>query len=1364
LALDLGPARDALQSMDFRRLYIDVLGWYAPNSTKPLTFSIPGDEESYTLTPIAEMSGVSIFEIQPRERSGKIPGANSRRRASQALRQQFREHLLIFLDGQRTQSLWYLLKREGQRDIPREHLYVKGQPGDLALGKLESMVFDLGELEKQTPGVLEVAKRIKDALDVERVTKDFYRDFKEKRDEFAGAISGIDNERDRKWYVSVLLNRLMFIYFLQRKFFLDNGNGNYLQDKLNQIQAEKGPDHYYDTFLRLLFFEGFAVPRDEWSDEAKRLLGNIKYLNGGLFLPHRIEQDWPNIAIPDSAFVNLFKLFTKYTWNLDDTPGGKDNELRPHVLGYIFEKYINQKSLGAYYTRPEITDYLCERTIHEYILQRINASGDPQVPGGPERRTFESFAELMLNLDARLCRELLNLLPTIRILDPACGSGAFLVSALDTLVNIYSIIVGKIELLHDPYLTNWLQQAQKEHASFGYYLRKKIITENLFGVDLMEEAMEIAKLRLFITLVSSVNTVDQLEPLPNIDFNILPGNSLIGFLHVNEERLTQLSLIYSSFNQLVAEKNLLISQYKSATKHGEDLRSIRNQIDTRRAEANAELNQMLLDEFRRLNIKYEEATWDASKQAPGKTLRRDLRIEDIADLHPFHWGYEFDQVMEGHGGFDIIIANPPWEALKPQAKEFFALHESTITKNKMRIEDFEREQSKLLQNAETRQAWLKYQNAFPYQSSYFRASPQYANQVSLVNGKKQGTDINLYKLFIEQCYNLLREGGLCGLVVPSGIYTDLGAKQLRELLFTSTRVTGLFGFENNKAIFEGVHRSFKFVVLTYEKGGSTTTFPAAFMRHEVSELVHFPQRGALEMPVDLIRQLSPGTLSIMEFKNPMDVRIISKMQKAPALGERSNWNFALTNEFHMTNDSSLFETGNAPTRLPLFEGKMIHQYTHTFAGPRYWIDEREGKDELIRREMRRVEAALDEIANLEDEIKLLSTRPKRVARLLEKYNVSALSQNDIYIAPDMPRLAFRDVARNTDARTLIATILPPNVFASNTLNYLNPWYFNAQKVLSSPSSIKECYEPAFSGKMTAYFCGVLNSFTLDYFLRFKVSAHVNMFYLYQLPVPRISEDSYYGSEIASRVAQLVCVGPEFDELRQELLGDVNASVATNKEQRQLLRCEIDALVTHLYKLKEEELEYVLSTFPLVEQAIKDQVIAAYHEFAPGSNDFAIKRLLAQGESKTLEFKVAACWNAALGQKDDKTRNKVLQEVAAFLNSPDGGTLLIGVADDGTVVGLENDYPVANPHKPNKDGYEQYLRNHIRNFLYGGPWHQYYSISFGMIQGKEICRIDVKPAPEPVYTSNGGTLYVREGTISRPLNPQETMDYIKKRWP
>jgi hypothetical protein len=749
---------------------------------------------------------------------------------------------------------------------------------------------------------------------------------------------------------------------------------------------------------------------------------------------------------------------------------------------------------------------------------------------------------------------LLDLLPRISILDPACGSGAFLVSAMNTLTTIYGAITGKIEYLNDSYLKEWLKKARHEHNSLSYYIKKKIITENLFGVDIMEEATEIARLRLFLALVSSVQNVDDLEPLPNIDFNILPGNSLIGLLYVNEEmynkRLAQLNLFQKRFQGAVEGKDRLIGIYKNSSTYTRDLRALRDDIQAQREDAIANLNKLLLDEFtHQLGIKYEQATWDISKNTDGKPVKRALKIDDIAQLRPFHWGYEFGQVMNERGGFDIIITNPPWEILKPQAKEFFATHSKLVSKNKMRIEEFETEREKLLQDAEIRDAWLDYQSRFPYQSAYFRAAQQYENQISTVNGKKQGTDINLYKLFTEQCHNLLREGGLCGIVIPSGIYTDLGAKQLRELLFNKAQVTGLFCFENNKLIFEGVHRSYKIVVLTYEKGKQTQSFPAAFMRHDVGELERFPKVGALNIPVELIRRLSPASLSVMEFKNEIDVRIAQKMLKYPLLGERlaGTCNLALTREFDMTNDSRLFRTEPGPGRLPLYEGKMIHQFTHTLALPRYWVDEQEGRAAIPGR------------------------KPDSGRKLDYQYY----------------RLGYRGIGRTTDQRALIVTVFPRNTFAGNSL------IISRRLHIDNGSEIIDDHQLLFVA-------AALNSFIADYFVGQKISANLNMFYIYQLPVPRLTQQSIVFRMIVERAAKLICTTPEFQALWEAVMPGIPWSlnvVAIDQAERARIRAELDGMIAHLYGLTEEEFAHILSTFPLVEQSVKNAALAAYCEFS-----------------------------------------------------------------------------------------------------------------------------------------------------------------------
>jgi len=508
----------------------------------------------------------------------------------------------------------------------------------------------------------------------------------------------------------------MFIYFLQKKppGFLDGGNQSYLRDKLEESRL-RGNDRFYSEFLHDLFFEGFAKPEDDWSARAKKLLGKIKYLNGGLFLKHRIELDNREIAVPDCAFENLFNLFDRYTWHLDDTPGGQDDEINPDVLGYIFEKYINQKAFGAYYTRTQITEYLCEQTIHRLILDAVNTPDILKIhsPPGVKLRAYATLGDLLLDLDADLCRRLLHeVLPRLSLLDPACGSGAFLVAAMKTLINVYAAVIGRIKFLHDKSLTKWLADIEKSHPSVGYFIKKRIITDNLFGVDIIEEATEIARLRLFLALVASAQSVDDLEPLPNIDFNILAGNSLVGLLRVDETafeaRKVQGSLFRKKYRKVLEEKNLLIDTFRHATEYKKDLATIRDDIDAKKREAYETLNDILLDEFSSLGIKYEQATWDASENVIGKPKKRPLRPADIEDQHPFHWGFEFDEILNNRGGFDAIITNPPWEIFKPNSKEFFLDHSDLVSRNNMTIHAFEKEQGKLLKDDEIRAAWLEY--------------------------------------------------------------------------------------------------------------------------------------------------------------------------------------------------------------------------------------------------------------------------------------------------------------------------------------------------------------------------------------------------------------------------------------------------------------------------------------------------------------------------------------------------------------------------------------------------------------------------------------------------------------------------------
>ncbi|XZN92004.1 MAG: Eco57I restriction-modification methylase domain-containing protein [Microcoleus sp.] len=1187
----LTESRQLLQDFQFNKLFVQKLGWDNPSSRK----TVPGeiDGETYSRTAIAQLLGVVVYEITTA--SDHIPNANQRLTIYREIVQISRENILIFIDANRTKSLWYWVKQEGTKLYPRDHVYVKREPCDLLLSKVTALKVDLAELE--TLSVIDVAQRLQAGLDVERVTKKFFEEFKQQHVEFLSVISGIEKETDRRWYTSVLLNRLMFVYFLQRKGFIDSGKMLYLQEKL-AASKQRGTDLFYSEFLKTLFFEGFAKPLDLRADDVKEFIGDIKYLNGGLFLEHPIEQNYPNIAIPDAAFEKILDLFARYSWNLDDTVGGKENEINPAVLGYIFEKYINQKAFGAYYTRPEITEYLCDRTINKLILDKINEGGHggtapteenqhfvgvvpPCLPHAqfpmpdaqcPIPHQFETITELLTNLDANLCRHLLTeILPNLTLLDPSCGSGAFLVAAMKTLIYIYSKVIGTSKFLNDRHLNDLLKTIETEHTSLNYYIKKRIISDNLYGVDIMPEAVEIAKLRLFLALVSAAQNVNDLEPLPNIDFNIMAGNSLIGLLRVDDAEYegsgTQLNLFHKTYRQVLEEKNRLISIYRHATTYSQNLQSLRDEIAEKKASAIENINKILLEDFQQLKIKFEQA------QISGKPIKRSLSIADIEALQPFHWGYEFDEILHQRGGFDAIITNPPWETFKPDAKEFFANHSNLVTKKKMDIKSFEKEQKKLLQDIDVSNAWLEYQSKFPHISAYYRSAEQYKNQISIVNGKKAGTDINLYKLFVEQCFNLLRRGGECGIVIPSGIYTDLGTKQLREMLFSQTQVTGLFCLENRKNIFEGVDSRFKFVVLTFEKDGITTEFPSAFMRVDVDELQRFPSADSLQINVELVRKLSPDSLSVMEFKNEGDIRIAEKMLQFPLLGEQieGKWNLRLTREFDMTNDSHLFKQEPGKGRLPLYEGKMIHQFTHLWGKPKYWIDEDEAGGQL------------------------LAARFKKITKLLKDVNIDIeVNPKSIKLNYGSYRLAFRDVAASTNERTMIMTILHPQVFCPHTMSLENVYedqiiQNSLQLNITSINFIERLFV-----------CAVCNSFMVDYIIRQQVTAHLSFFFVYNLPVPRLTTGDKYFTDIVQRAAKLICTAPEFDELAQEVGLNSHREGVTDETERANLRAELDGIIAHLYGLTEAEFAYILTTFPIVPEAVKQAALAAYRTFALSS--------------------------------------------------------------------------------------------------------------------------------------------------------------------
>ena len=1183
--LDFPGFEKHLGAFDFARLFVDVLGWNHAPAESSWQADAAG-ETTFTRRTVAELGGVVAIQVVV---DGGWPDEPQRLRVWKHIAHSHVENLLIFTERQdkATQSQWYWVKRDKNpetgkpRLTARRHDYFRGQPVDLFASKLQAMVVELSELDAtgRLP-VLEAARRIQAALDVEKTTKKFFTAYQQQHLELLAHIKGIYNERDKRWYASVLLNRLMFVWFMQKKFFLDGGNADYLSTKLTESQ-QRGPDRFFGEFLNALFFEAFAKPEAERSAMAITLTGQVPYLNGGLFLHHKLELDanhtprvGTTLTVADVAFTGIFDLFAGFTWHLDDTPGGDADEINPDVLGYIFEKYINQKAFGAYYTRPEITGYLAERSIHRMILERVHEPAVPEL--NLKEIKFATVSDLLARMDAHTALKLANdVLPSITILDPAVGSGAFLVAALKCLINVYYAIVGRAELGASTELQQWLRAIRKDHPSVGYYIKRRIVTDNLHGVDIMEEACEIAKLRLFLAMVSSVRKVEDLEPLPNIDFNIVPGNSLVGLMRVDEHEFNskQDDLFKSPFRELLASKNRKLDTYRHAAEmlgKQVNLQTLRDDIDSEMQYATGVMNELLRDQFEALGVKFEEAQWDAKKRGLGKPKKRRIERRDIDTQTPFHWGYVFDDIVQRRGGFDIILANPPWEVFQTDEKEFFVQYDNTIQKNKLRIEDWSKQFQKMMAVSDVREAWLEYVSRFPHMARWYKKSDDFRFQTS--------AKINLYLLFVERSFHLLRPGGHCGIVIPGSFYTDLGAAGLRRMLFDEAIVETLISLSNEKYIFEGVHHAQKFCFLTFEKGGRTLQFQASFRinpREAVKpeELTNFLQSESnfLKVSVDLVRKLSPDSNSVMEFKSEADIRIAEKMLRFPLLGEhqQDGWNLRLCQEFNMTTDSHLFKTQAGEGRLPLWEGKQFHQFDANFAEPRYWLDEKEARAELI------------------------SSRVKAVRRELEKLGVVDEPDPDrVLLNYDSYRMAFRDVTASTNERTVIATVLPPKRFCPHTVSLEQVYY---DVVTKQGHSSKAYLEPA----ERLYITSVFNSFVLDWFIRKSVTAHVSFFFVYNIPMLRLSSSDPRIAPIVKRAARLICTTPEFDDLAKTVGLKSHLDGATDPSERARLRAELDGLVAHLYGLSEEEFVHILGTFPLVPQPVKVAAHNAYRDVERG---------------------------------------------------------------------------------------------------------------------------------------------------------------------
>ena len=326
MPVSIEELRPHLQAFDFPRLFVEGLGW---NHYQAEPVRVHVDTHDYVLTPVAEKTGFAVYECDSSV-DNNIPQYPVRRKIESEVAKRTFEHLIIFTDPGRKAQVWQWVKREsGKPAACREYAFIAGQSGDHVLQRLQGLAFAIEEEGGLSVPV--VTSRVRAALDVEKVTKRFYERFRAELTAFGGFIDGITAQGDRDWYASLMLNRMMFVYFVQKQRFLDS-DLDYLRNRLAQVQRQSGGDRFqqfYRIFLLRLFHEGLGQPEAQRAPDLAALLGRVPFLNGGLFDQHELEQDNPDISIPDAAFERVFDFFDGYRWHLDERPTGRTTRSTP---------------------------------------------------------------------------------------------------------------------------------------------------------------------------------------------------------------------------------------------------------------------------------------------------------------------------------------------------------------------------------------------------------------------------------------------------------------------------------------------------------------------------------------------------------------------------------------------------------------------------------------------------------------------------------------------------------------------------------------------------------------------------------------------------------------------------------------------------------------------------------------------------------------------------------------------------------------------------------------------------------------------------------------------------------------------------
>ncbi|HBD8810139.1 TPA: class I SAM-dependent DNA methyltransferase, partial [Campylobacter jejuni] len=508
----------------------------------------------------------------------------------------------------------------------------------------------------------------------------------------------------------------------------------------------------------------------------------------------------------------------------------------------------------------------------------------------------------------------------------------------------------------------------------------------------------------------------------------------------------------------------------------------------------------------------------------------------------FNYELEFPEIVENQvfKGFDIIIGNPPWDKTKFSDSDFFPQYKSDyrslIASKKKEIQDNLLAKDYIKQNYEKQKAYIN------------DLSEYYKKAYPLNKGSGDG---NLFRLFVEKNLSLLKQDGNLAYVLPSALMFEDGSLTLRKEILENKTLEYFYSFENRQAIFADVDSRYKFALMLIKntQANHIHKIKMMFYKTDINSLKNKDE--ILTLNLKDIKKLSPTHLALMELKDKQALEILRKSYNA-----FQNLSFDYIDfrrELDMTNDKDLFIEEFREGLLPLYEGKMIHQFNANFSQTTYFLEKAKLDEHLKSKELYRAKKATGKELN-----------PKLI-----KYD------------REFFRLGYRKIASDTNERTLIASLLPKNCGgADSTYSNIPKQYVLKDDVI--------CMD-IVPYERILFVLALFNSLVVDFIIRNMVQINVSKSYLERIPLPQPSDEEIQNNEIYKTLAKNALLlqlyndqNRHFDELKQEF-NIKNEEIPKTKKAYNILRAKNDLLVKELYGLSDDEFSYMISTFKVLNE-------------------------------------------------------------------------------------------------------------------------------------------------------------------------------------